>query len=525
MSGVPEFENNTDRSDLLNDLPRGRFPDDIGRPSNAYFESPNNVAATESLQFDAKLNEASKLFLGTVGGKVVTGPRLEDGRLTRWIEGGIPIGIADDRHLIQIASSRSGKGRAGAIPVTITLPSTTSLLISDPKCEHAYTSARWRADGLGQEVAVLDPFDCSGERTRRFRRAFNPIEMLIRGNRRMLVPNARLISDALIVPGDTKQPHWDQTSRQICTGLCLLVALHPNYEGRRNLVNVWKLASELATPDPHNPRRYWLEREMTESDAAGGAVRAAALNFYARKGGEFTSVLSNLQKNLEFVSTECMQDVLCGDSIDLRDLKRKSLAIYDVLPSMHMADLSGWRRLLVQLAIAAHEEEKEQFGASTVFLLDEFFALGPMKCLETAIALIAGLGVRLYIMLQDLNQLRANYPNNYETFIANAGALQIFGAADNTTLSYCSKLLGQSMVMTRSTNVPTFDQAARHAATGESWGMSSHPLMTPEEIGRYFAREDKQLRQLVIRPGYRPMILQRAYYDKHELFRGKFDER
>ncbi|UUO04996.1 type IV secretory system conjugative DNA transfer family protein [Blastopirellula sp. J2-11] len=398
-------------------------------------------------------------------------------------------------------------------------------MVIDPKGEIAKITARWRADGLGQEVAMLDPFDCSGETTRRFRRAFNPLTILLHSDRRTLVPNTKLIADALIVPGETKDPHWDNTAKQILAALCLFVAKHESFAGTRDLVTVWKLASELATPDPQDPRRYWLEREMTESDAGEGMVRVAAMNFYSRTGGEFSSVLSNLNKHLEFISIPCIQEVLRGDSIDLRDLKRSSLALYVSLPAMRMADLSGWLRLIVQLAIAAHEEEHNQQGHATIFLLEEFFSLGALRCLEVAIGQVAGFGLRMYVVLQDLNQLRANFPKNFETFIANAGMLQVFGGADQTTLDYCSKLLGQSLAITRSTNMPTFEQAAKHAATGESWSVATHPLMTSEEIGRYFARDDKKLRQLVIRPGYRPMILQRAYYDKHELFRGKFDER
>ncbi|WP_116344541.1 type IV secretory system conjugative DNA transfer family protein [Blastopirellula marina] len=519
------MQNDTDRFDLLGDLPRGRHRDDIGRPSNAYFESPQNLIATESLRFDAERNLQSKLFLGVAGGKVVTGPRLPDGRLSRWVEGGVPLGVSTDQHSLLIAGSRSGKGRAATIPLALSLPASTSMVLVDPKGEHARITARWRADGLGQEVSLLDPFGCSGEKTRRFCRVFNPLQILLRSGRRTLVPNAKLIADAIIVPGETKDPHWDNTAKQILAALCVHVVTHQNYAGMRDLVTVWKLASELATPDPDDPHRYWLEREMTESDAAGGMVRSAALNFYARTGGEFSSVLSNLNKHLEWIAIECIQETLRGDSIDLRDLKRSSLALYVSLPAMRMADLSGWLRLVVQLAIAAHEEEPHQTGHSTVLILEEFFALGGMRCLETAIGQIAGFGARMYVVLQDLNQLRANFPKNFETFIANAGLLQVFGGADQTTLEYCSKLLGQSLAITRSTNMPTFEQAAKHAATGESWSVATHPLMTAEEIGRYFARDDKKLRQLVIRPGYRPMILQRAYYDKHELFRGKFDER
>lgn len=69
-----------------------------------------------------------------------------------------------------------------------------------------------------------------------------------------------------------------------------------------------------------------------------------------------------------------------------------------------------------------------------------------------------------------------------------------------------------------------FEQAAKEALTGESWSLASHPLMTPEEIGRFFARDDPKFRQLIIRPGYRPMILQRAFVDKHELFQGRISD-
>jgi len=65
--------------------------------------------------------------------------------------------------------------------------------------------------------------------------------------------------------------------------------------------------------------------------------------------------------------------------------------------------------------------------------------------------------------------------------------------------------------------MPTFDQAARHAASGESWCVSSHPVNGRRGGALRYARRQK-LRQLVLKPGYRPMILQRAFYDKHELF-------
>ena len=509
--------------DLLADLPRGRSADYVGAPSNAYFESPQNLLATESLQFDAGRNLQSKLFLGVVGGKVVTGEPLYDGRTNRWIEGGTPIAVGDDRHHLTIAGTRAGKGRSALVPVALTLPTETSLLCIDPKGDIARLTARYRAEVLKQRVAVLDPFGCAGEHLGKYRCAYDPILPLAQSDRRTFVANARLIADALIVIGDHKDKHWDTTAAQILSTLIAHVATHVNYEGMRNLVTVWKLAAELATPDPNRPQRYWLETEMLASDAADGMVRAGARAFYDRTGGEFSSVLSNLRKHLDWVSYPCMQEVLVGESIDLRDLKRDLLSLYVTLPALRMDALQGWLRLLVQMTLAACEEERVLTGNQCVLLLDEFHALGKLSALETAIAQIAGLGAKLYIALQNLSQL-SPYGKNYETFIANAGVVQVLGCSDDTTLEYISKRLGQSLTLSRSSNAPTFDQAAKQAATGESWSLANHPLLTGEEIGRFFARDDKKLRQLILRPGYRPMIVQRAYYDKHHLFRGKFHE-
>ncbi len=505
---------------LLDDLPRGQDAEQIGMPPHSHFESPKNLAATESLRFDPA-NPHSKLFLGVVNGQVREGERLPDGRPTRYVTGGSIIGLADDRHHFLAAGSRGHKGRASIIPILLTLPASTSAFILDPKGELARITAQYRAEVLGQQVVVLDPFDVSGPTTRPFRGALNVIRQLQRSDRRTFVPNARLIADSLIVSGDFKDRHWDECGKQILAGLCGHVATYDRYDGVRDLVTVWHLAAELATRDPDDPQRYWLEKELLNSDAAHGMIRNAARAFYDRTGGEFSSVLSNLRKHLDFLGIECMRDCLTGDGVDPRDIKRKSVALYSAVPAMRQHDLSGWQRLIFQQVAAAHEEETEQYGAATVAILEEMHSLGHLSILESAAAQFAGFGLKLFCVLQDLGQLQSRYPKSWETFIGNAGCLQVFSLNDQTTQEYVSKRLGDAPTITRSTNTPGFDQATQQAATGESWSLGVHRLLNAEEVGRFFARDDKKLRQLILRPGYRPAILQRAFYDKHELFRGR----
>ncbi|MEO1616655.1 MAG: type IV secretory system conjugative DNA transfer family protein [Planctomycetota bacterium] len=504
---------------LIADLPRGRFEGDIGDPPSACFASPRDILATESLRFDAERNRQCKIFLGVCGADIHVGPRLKDGRVSRYALGGVPIGIGDDRHIVTIAGSRSGKGRSVLVGNAISLLD-TSMVIIDPKGDLARLTASWRAKH--QEVGILDPFGISGDHISQYRVVYNAIDTLMKSDQKTFVPNAKLIADSLIVGGDSQHEHWDDCARSILAGLCSHAATHVNYEGRRDLITVWQLASELARPDPNNRHQYVLEKEMIANDAADGAVRAAARSFYDRTGGEFSSVLSNLRKHLDWISIGCTHSVLRGPSTDLGNLKRTPSTLYVTTPALRMADMSGWQRLVVQLAFAAHEEERVSHGNQTVFMLDEFSVLGRLKCAETAIAQLAGLGVKVWIVVQGISQLKSNYDENWETFIANAGVLQFFGGADETTLSYVSKLLGETETLSRSASASTYDQAVKEAASGLSWSIASQPLMTASELAQYFGRDDKLLRQLIIRPSYRPMILQRAFYDKHELFRDRF---
>lgn len=183
-----------------------------------------------------------------------------------------------------------------------------------------------------------------------------------------------------------------------------------------------------------------------------------------------------------------------------------------------MGICSGWLRLFVNLTLDAMEREPIIPVHPVLMCLDEFAVLGHMKALEDAVGQIAGFGCKLWPILQDLGQLQALYGKRWETFIENAGVLQFFGNSGMQTLEWISKRLGQTTVLSASVKSPGYDSRVQSGDTGDSWGQQSHPLMTPEEISRFFGRDDELLRQLIIRPTWPAMVLQRAYYDKHEMF-------
>ncbi len=61
--------------------------------------------------------------------------------------------------------------------------------------------------------------------------------------------------------------------------------------------------------------------------------------------------------------------------------------------------------------------------------------------------LMAGYGVQLWPILQDIHQLRATYGHRAGTFLSNAGVLQFFGVNDHDSARLISDLLGQETVV------------------------------------------------------------------------------
>ncbi len=499
------------KKSLFDKFLRGTPAIAVGTSSSSTFASEKGIQSSPLFSFSEN-NEKGKLFLGVVGGSVVK-KRLDDDRVERYILGGHPVGIADDRHIITVAGSRSGKGRGALIPNLVSYPG--SVLVVDPKGDLAAQTARYRSETLGQKVYVLDPFDVANTDSK-FGAAYNPLQTL-RLFSPTLVEDAGLIADALVIPGGN-DPHWDESARIFIEGCILHVATAPKYEKERNLGTVRDLVMQ-ANDD--------LELEMLHNPAGQGAVIDSAADFFGREAKERSSVLSTARRHLRFLGYQQIRDVVEDGEIELGTLKHADTptTIYLSLPAMRMGTCSRWLRLFVNMTLAAMEAEREKPRYPVLMCLDEFPVLGPMKTIEDAAGQIAGLGVKLWPILQDLGQLKALYKDRWETFLGNAGILQFFGNSDLTTLEWISKRLGQATIANMSESSVDRSSQEDRGTQGVSWSYATQEMMTVEEISRFFGRDDALLRQLIIRPSFPPMVLQRAFYDKHELFKGKADER
>ena len=247
---------------------------------------------------------------------------------------------------------------------------------------------------------------------------------------------------------------------------------------------------------------------MSRSTAFDDILANIGASFLGKLHGapkELQSILSTVQE--QTAPFDDLLHIMDRSDFKLTDLASGNVSIYLVLPTMRMDTHYRWLRLMLQLALGAMERRPVPHGGLPVwFILEELATLGHMKSIETAAGLMAGYGVKLWSVLQDLTQLQTHYPKSWETFLGNAGVLQAFGSSDYTTTEYLSKVIGMTQVIERQ-EVRVTASAMAQGDTGQRENLRSVRLLDPYEIKRFFARESRM--QLVLVAGRPPIYMQR----------------
>lgn len=432
-------------------------------------------------------------------------------------DGNTLIGSDDDRHLLTVAGSRAGKSSTCLKPNLFNWPS--SVLCIDPKGELAQDTAKARHD-MGQDVFILDPFgEVKGEAAQ-FRTAFNPLSEIGMGNPDTIVDDAALLADALIIPDKGGDSHWTNSAKNLLRGLVLYDLYTAPMTNDVAMLTTLRQLINAPLGDENTPDdgRLWLStvfKMMAKHDKAyGGVVAGVGGTMEGKPKGEKGSIISTAVEQTSFLDSEPMQRHLSEPSRlkTLRQLKRKPTTIYLVLPASQMATHARWLRLILSLAMAALEREPmalPKFGKappSVLFILEEFPQLGYLRQIEAAAGLMAGYGVKLWTVLQDLSQLRAQYRDSWETFLGNAGVVQAFGNTDATTLEYLSKIFG-TRTITEAQAV--YNTPSASTSGGQQSRTSSHtfPLLAPFEVDLYGARDTG--RQFIKFAGKPPAYIER----------------
>lgn len=408
---------------------------------------------------------------------------------------------AGPAHLLTMAPTRTGKGVGTIIPNLLTAD--RSVICIDPKGENARIAGRAR-QSFGP-VHVLDPFGVSGQPSA----AFNPLDQLDPAGLDV-AEDASTLADALVFdePGMAGEAHWNDEAKALIAGLILkIVAVEP--PGRRHLGTL----REYLTLPPDSFAA--LLRRMQDTDEAGGLIARAANRHLGKSDREAAGVMSSAQRHTHFLDSPRMTAVLGRSDFRFADLKRRNVSVFLVLPPDRLATYSRWLRLLVSQSLTDMARDPAKPAAPVLYLLDEFAALGHLAPVERAMGLMAGYGVQLWPILQDVHQLRATYGQRAGTFLSNAGVLQVFGVNDYDSARLISDLLGQETVVFQ-----TMARAIDAEETGLTFSQQhiARALLTPDEV-----RNLPQHFELLFLAGKHPIVAGKLAYFADPEFQGLFD--
>ena len=408
---------------------------------------------------------------------------------------------AGPTHLLTMAPTRTGKGVGTIIPNLLTAD--RSVICIDPKGENAKIASRARQK-FGP-VHVLDPFGVTGMTSA----AFNPLDTLDPLGLDV-AEDASTLADALVFdePGMAGEAHWNEEAKALIGGLLLMIVAVES-PGRRHLGTL----REYLTLAPEAFAA--LLKRMQETDAAGALIARAANRHLGKSDREAAGVLSAAQRHTHFLDSPRMTAVLGRSDFRFADLKRRNISVFLVLPPDRLSTYSRWLRLLVTQSLLDMARDPARPATPVLYLLDEFAALGHLAPVERAMGLMAGYGVQLWPILQDVHQLRATYGQRAGTFLSNAGVLQVFGVNDHDSARLVSDLLGQETVVFQ-----TMARAIDSAETGISYSQQhvARPLLTPDEVRNLPAQG-----QLLFLAGQRPIVAGKLAYYADPEFKGAFD--
>ena len=398
-------------------------------------------------------------------------------------------------HVLCFAPTRSGKGVGLVVPTLLTWPG--SAIVHDIKGENWHLTAGWRAR-FGR-VLLFDP-------TNENSCPYNPLLEVRRGAAE--VRDVQNVADILVDPEGAleRRNHWEKTSHSLLVG----AILHVLYaEADKTLAGVANFLS-----DPKRPIETTLRAMMTTAHLGEAGphpvVASTARELLNKSENERSGVLSTAMSFLGLYRDPVVAQVTrrCDWRIDDLVSAKRPATLYLVVPP---SDISRTKPLVRLVLNQIGRRLTEDLDAKTrrhrlLLMLDEFPALGRLDFFESALAFMAGYGLKSFLIAQSLNQIEKAYgPNN--AILDNCHVRVSFATNDERTAKRVSDALGTATEIRDARNYAGHRLSPWLGHLMVSRQETARPLLTPGEVMQLPPSDE-----LVLVSGLAPIRAKKARY-------------
>ncbi|RUU05970.1 conjugal transfer protein TraG [Mesorhizobium sp. USDA-HM6] len=379
-------------------------------------------------------------------------------------------------HVMAFAPTRSGKGVGLVVPTLLSW--TSSAVIHDIKGENWQLTSGWRS--TFSHCLLFNPTDARSAR-------YNPLLEVRKGPNE--IRDVQNIADILVDPEGAleRRNHWEKTSHSLLVG----AILHVLYaEEEKTLARVATFLS-----DPQRSFAATLQRMMTTNHLGAAnkpqvhpVVASAAREVLNKSENERSGVLSTAMSFLGLYRdpTVAAATSACDWRIaDLMDAERP-MSLYLVVPPSDISRTKPLVRLVLnqigrRLTERLEGDPKKSRKHQLLMMLDEFPALGRLDFFETALAFMAGYGIRAYLIAQSLNQISKAYGEN-NAILDNCHVRIAFSSNDERTAKRISDALGTATELRSMRNYAGHRLAPWLSHVMVSRQETARPLLTPGEV-------------------------------------------
>lgn len=409
---------------------------------------------------------------------------------------------AGTSHTLVIAPTRSGKGVGTVVPTLTSY--TESVIVFDPKGELYNMTAGYR-----QKFSRVIKFSPVQMETA----CFNPLEEV------ELDENAFRDIGTILTNifqkgekgGDSNSDFFDNNARDLLTGVIFHVLSAVNESGRplykkedQCIAGVLRIFARAAsgTDEEGNPlpagealldemiNSNHIDKNGEVSDYIHGIVLDVAMSAKQQHEKVRSDIMQTVQSKLNLFRDPFIRHVTSHSDFKLSDFyeSKEPISLYLTLPFGDVDRIMPVFQLIIDFIVRRFSsgelragEKEKVLKHPILFMIDEFPVLGNMKFLATSLGILAGYGLRFYLVVQAYQQLVKIYGQE-NTFIDNCRYILIYAPNNPQDAEKFSKMIGKKSVAKENLSV----SGSRYAVALNNLNTSSQEiavdLINPDEL-------------------------------------------
>ncbi len=401
------------------------------------------------------------------------------------------------QHALLFAPTGSGKGVGFVLPNLLFWDD--SVIVHDVKLENFEITSGYRTAKMHQKCYLWNPADQDG-----YTHCYNPMDFIAREYGKQ-VDDVMKITKFLL----PKEEFWTNEGRALVTGIMLALLAMDDRPA-----SMGEVLRTLRSDDVAYNIAVMLDTRGEFIHPTGYMNLAAYLQKPEKERGSVTSTAAS---SLDLWANPLVDAATMKSDFDIGQFRTVATSLFVGISPSNVMRLQPLLQIFYQQCASIFTKkmpDKKKEKHRVMMLLDEFPTLGKMDEIKAGIAYYRGYWVKLFLITQDTEQLKAIYEaSGMNSFLSNCTYRITYAANNVDTAKYISDLLGKKTVVSQEEGSrPKYldlNPGARQVSTKKS----SRELLMPQEV--IGLPKDEQIILIEANP---PIRCKKVVYYKDKLF-------